>query len=235
MTATTAAAPSDENAEVSYRSKGVEGAKTGRLAMKMMLIGMPCMFAALALSGGNAFVGAIGLVVPIFWMASRKVQHLECGVSAAGIRETWLVGKGEEAQRREQIHPWSSVASWMVEEDQFRDVGTRRFAEIRFRGGHRIRFRAGDGADSQEAFENFAAAMEKFARPAAGPAPRRRLIFYRRPIGKVVTVLLSLLTVGLVYAGVVMPEYFPESGWWKISAVMVPGCAYMIWRSFLQR
>jgi hypothetical protein len=122
-----------------------------------------------------------------------------------------------------------------VDEDQFRDVGTRRFAEIRLRGGHRIRFRAGDGADSQESFETFAAAFEKFAHPASGPAPRQRRIFYRRPIGKLVTIVLTLATICLVYFGVVMPEYFPGSGWWQISAVMVPGCAYMIWRSFFQR
>lgn len=43
--------------------------------------------------------------------------------------------------------------------------------------------------------------------------PRRRRNFYQRPIGKRVAVVLSLAGLGLIYAGVTMPEYFSDTGW----------------------
>lgn len=219
--------------EVCYRSKAVEGAKSGRLALQMMLVGMLCMVVALALSGGNILAGALGLVLPILWMRSRRVLQLECGVSPEGIRETWLDGQGAPVTDREHRHPWSSVDSWIIDEDEFRDVGKRRFVEIRFRSGHRIRFRAGDGEDPQETFEAFAAAFTRCAQPATGPAPRRLRSFYEKPLGKVVSVALSLLTLGLIYVGFVWPEAFPDTGWWQLSILLVPTCGYMIWRSFV--
>lgn len=226
--------------EVRYRSKAVEGGRTGRLTLKLTFFGLACMLIALALSGGNVLIGALGLAVPVFWLASRRVKALECGVSAAGIRETWLDAGGAPVAGRERMHPWPSVESWLLDEDDFSDVGTRRYAEIRFRGGHRIRFRAGDGADPAERFEDFASAFTRFAQPGAGSAstasaaapPRQRRSFYRRPVGRIVTVVLTLLCAGLIYVAFVAPEYFPDTGWWKISLVFVPGCAYMIWRSF---
>lgn len=244
-----AAAPAGASEEVRYRSKAVEGGRNGRLALKMMLVGMPCMFLALVLSGGNPLVGTLGLVLPVFWMATRRVQQLECGVSSAGIRESWLGGKDAVRTRRERLHPWSSVESWIIDEDMFRDVGRRRYAEIRFHGGHRIRFRAGDGADPEERFEEFAAAFQRCLPAPAGAAapgapasaasaatslPRRRRNFYQRPIGKLVAIALSLASIGLLYAGITMPQYFPDTGWWKIVVILVPGCAYMLWRSFLR-
>jgi len=241
--AAASAAPAGAGRDFLYRSKGVEGGRNGRLLLRMTAAGLLCMFAALALSGGNVLIGALGLAVPVFWMASRRVQHLECGVSPAGIRETWLDGRDAERARSERLHPWTSVESWIFDEDLYRDAGRRRYVEIRFRGGHRIRFRAGDGADSQESFEDFAAAFQSLAAapglPAAGAsaaapagAPRQRRSFYRRPIGRAATILLCLAGLGLIFVGVTQPDSLPDTGWWQIAAVLMPGCGYMAWRSF---
>lgn len=81
--------------------------------------------------------------------------------------------------------------------------------------------------------DSTAATASAFA-PAASARPRQRRNFNQRPIGKLVAIALSLASIGLIYAGFTMPEYFPDTGWWKIVVILVPGCAYMLWRSFLR-
>lgn len=228
-----------------YRARVLPGGRIGRQFLRMWLAGMAGLLLGLLLSFGNPFGGMIGLVAPMFWLSARMTRRAEYGVSAAGVRETLLDKHDHPLAGGERRYSWPEVASWIVDADQVRGLGERRYLELRMRDGYRMRFREADRAGEDASFSAIASALEAYATgtaalpaaapPAPAPLPAQRPSFYARPAARLLALVFIALTLGLAAFFVAAPQYLSATAAYRIGVVLIPGTLYIAWRAFGRR
>ena len=239
--------------ETVFRARTLPGGRFGRHLLLLWAAGMGGMFAGLLLTLGNPLGGMVGLMAPIFWLAYKLTRRAEYGVGPGGVRETLLAAKGPAGGARERRYRWDEVESWLVDADLVRGVGARRFVDLRLRDGYRMRFREANESPDDPEFTAFAEALAAYAggaseaaasaraepaphpTPAPAPAPVQRRSFYRTPFARFLTAFFLVMTVGLLAAAVLLPQYFGGSACFRLGAVIIPGTLYMAMRSFGRR
>lgn len=235
--------------ETVFRVRTLPGGRAGRHLLLLWAAGMGGMFAGLLLTLGHPLGGMAGLVIPIFWLNLKLTRRAEYGVGAGGVRETLLDAQGKADGARERRYRWDEVESWLVDADLVRGTGSRRFVDLRLRDGYRMRFREANERPDDPEFTAFAEALAAHAGGAAEvaasareapaphpmPLPVQRRSFYRTPFARFLTTFFLILTVGLLAAAVLLPQYFGGSAWFRLVVVIIPGTLYMAMRSFGRR
>lgn len=243
--------------ETVFRARTLPGGRFGRHLLLLWAAGMGGMFAGLLLTLGHPLGGMAGLVIPIFWLSLKLTRRAEYGVGAGGVRETLLDAQGKADVARERRYRWDEVESWLVDADLVRGTGSRRFVDLRLRDGYRMRFREANERPDDPEFTAFAEALAAYAGGAAEvaasahaaptphptrqptahapSAPVQRRSFYRTPFARFLTTFFLILTVGLLAAAVLLPQYFGGSAWFRLVVVIIPGTLYMAMRSFGRR
>lgn len=239
--------------ETVFRVRTLPGGRGSRMLWLMWVAGMGGMLVGLVVTLGNPLGGAAGLVLPMLWLTWKMTTRAEYGVSSEGVRETLLDAQGKPKGGGEKRYRWDQIESWIVDADQVRGVGERRFVELRMRDGYRMRFREANDRPSDPEFSAFATELERnvggalppvtpLPSPAPSgpprlppPVPKRRRSFYERPIAKILTIIFIALTVGLLLVAVFAPQYFSAASWFRMLVVVIPGCLYMVSRSFGRR
>ncbi|MDA1259091.1 MAG: hypothetical protein O3A20_00560 [Planctomycetota bacterium] len=225
--------------ETVFRVRILPGGRKGRFLLILWLAGMGGMLVGLLLTFGNAIGGAAGLALPMLWIAFKLTKRAEYGVSADGVRETILDPQGKAVGGRDKRFRWDQVESWLIDSDLVRGAGDRRFIELRMNDGYRMRFREANDKPMDPEFTAFAAALESLVSIAPESTqtstPARRLSFYERPAAKFLTVLFMVLTVGILLAAMLIPQYFGEAAWFRLLVIIIPGTIYMFVRTFGRR
>jgi hypothetical protein len=154
-----------------------------------------------------------------------------------------LAGKRKYG-RSSQLIPWKNIRSYEVGKDLNRSLREVRFLKIWASHAPRIFVNDGDTAYSKEQFTRFTEELESKisqlntadfpSNHTKRPVIKRKGGFYRSVFGKIIAVCLAVLA---ALIGTVMLSGGLGSGgsYFKLFAVLIPGAAYMLYRSFLKK
>jgi hypothetical protein len=210
--------------------------QTGAIAL-VVLVGLQVLYAAIAL-GLPPFQATALFAAVVVLLVGTLGGEATYWLSEAGIHREWhsllgsLLGRG----RYGMLVPWTAIRSFRHDRDLSRALTEVEFLEIDLTGRPR-RLLVTDRQDPA----GFARFRDAFLARATGTRTASDLTttIVRRP-GFYASRLANALTATFVLASVGMISLAATGGlgpgaWIRLALVVVPGTAYMVWRTWIQR
>jgi len=238
----------NEDQPLTYHGRMAKSGRIGMAVMTSMMAGMFVMFTAFS-------VGIPPLLVVLLLLATITLtllpflRNVTLTLTQQGIQVEMRPLWPANASYGRSSHwiPWENIRSYQVGKDMNRSFREVRYLKIWTKGGPRIFVNDGETTYSKDQFTRFTEGLERaiqrynahktpgaYSEPSLRPAIRRKRVFYQTLFGKIVAVGMVALTALL---GTVMVAEGLGSGgsYFKLIVVLIPGSAYMFYRSFLKK
>jgi hypothetical protein len=240
------------NTEKTVRLYG-RSTNTGRLMPVVLLavaVGMQVMFFLFA-AGAPVWLVLPALLATLFAVMAPFLRHINLSLEADGIqvdmRPMYKFGNWPATKSFRLL--WSDIAHYEIGSDLNRALVEKRFLTIQPRKGN-TRIRITENENEREGFTVFSEALESRIRqwnamhgdagedkhqhsPDFQPI-RKKPGFYTSFFGKALTLLFLFLT-SLVGAIMVSQGLGSGGSWFKLLFILIPGTAYMVYRSFIRK
>ena len=217
------------------------GPRPSRVLIRAVVIGMAAMYAVL-LVGAHPLIASAGLLGGLFFVILRASGPTTYTLTTEGFSRVFTPTWGQRTH--EAFYPFEAVRAYRVSRDMSRRL--REVESLRIELTRAPRTIVINDQVDPAAFGRFRDAfVEQVERynvaqgtpapgadtpHAASPAIRRRKPFYDTVWAKGVTVLFVAVCAGLVYAA--FRGHLRETHLWRLGLFVVPGTAYMVWRTF---
>ena len=226
---------------------------SGRLMPVVLLavaIGMQVMFLLFA-AGAPVWLVLPALLATLFAVMAPFLRHVNLSLEADGIqvdmRPIYRLGNWPSTKSF-RLH-WDEIGHYEIGSDMNRALTEKRFLLVQARKGNK-RIRITENENDREAFTRFSEALEARigswngmhganaedqSEPGSTFRPiRKKRGFYTSFFGKALSLFFLLLTAA---TGTLMVTEGLGSGgsWFRLLFILVPGTAYMVYRSFIKK
>lgn len=227
--------------------------QSGRLIPVVLLavaVGMQVMFLLFA-AGAPVWLVLPALLATMVAVMAPFLRHVNLSLEHDGIqvamRPMFRFGSWPK-DRSFRLH-WDEIAHYEIGSDMNRALTEKRFLLVQPRKGN-MRIRITENENDREGFTRFSEALEVRiaqwnAQHGAGKDPvaasedtfrpiRRKPGFYTSFFGKALSLFFLVLTATI---GTLMVTEGLGSGgsWFRLLFILVPGTAYMVYRSFIKK
>lgn len=213
-------------------------------------VGMQVMFLLFAV-GAPIWLVLPALLATLFAVMAPFLRHVNLSLESNGVQVDMrpMYRIGNWPANRSFLLQWKDIGHYETGSDMNRALIEKRFLVIQPRKGNK-RIRITENENEREAFTRFSEALETRinawnAAKGDGPAEsrdpdttfqpiRKKPGFYTSIFGKALSLLFLLFTA--VIGTLMFSEGLGSGGsWFKLLFIMVPGTAYMLYRSFIKK